>query len=56
METYLQVFEVLEKVNPNFRQKIVGISGDGTKPNLGISAEDYLLLANEVRNRSYTTW
>lgn len=47
-KTYLQVFEVLEKINPNFREKIVGISGDGTEPALGISAKDRLLLTNEV--------
>ena len=45
-----QIFEQLKRINPNFREKLVGISGDGTKLGLGISIEDRILLSNEVNN------
>ncbi|CAG7719178.1 unnamed protein product [Allacma fusca] len=34
------IFQELKKLQPNFNEKVVGISGDATIPKLGICSED----------------
>lgn len=42
------VFDRLKKECPKYRHKIVGISGDGSLPGLGLSIEDRKRLIDEV--------
>lgn len=42
------VFDRLKKECPKYRHKIVGISGDGCLPGIGLSIEDRKRLIEEV--------
>ncbi|VEN61737.1 unnamed protein product [Callosobruchus maculatus] len=42
------VFDRLKRQYPNFKQKIRGIAGDCTQPNLGLASEDRKLLQDNV--------
>lgn len=45
---YFQVFVRLHKLVPNFRTKVIAISGDCSTERLGLSADDYDFLASKV--------
>lgn len=42
------IFDRLKKENSKFRHKVVGIAGDCSLPNLGISLEDRQTLIEQV--------
>nr|XP_023016526.1 fatty acyl-CoA reductase wat-like [Leptinotarsa decemlineata] len=42
------IFDLMKKERPKFRHKIVGISGDCSLPDLGLSMQDRKLLMDEV--------
>lgn len=46
--SFLQVFIRLHKLVPNFRDKVIAISGDCSKTNMGLSDSDYELLTNKI--------
>ncbi|XP_033209163.1 fatty acyl-CoA reductase wat-like isoform X2 [Belonocnema kinseyi] len=44
----LPMFDPLRKINPDFQTKLVPISGDASKPGLGLSSEDRSIITTEV--------
>ncbi|XP_033209164.1 fatty acyl-CoA reductase wat-like isoform X3 [Belonocnema kinseyi] len=44
----LPMFDPLRKINPDFQTKLVPISGDASKPGLGLSSEDRSIITTEA--------